>query len=88
MFFTNNMRKLMMIKKLLFATALVVLAPAAQATTVIAMFTGGVGTSVTRTILTGAGTPSNNAPQTAERFNMTLTRLIHRTGFIGVANVA
>jgi hypothetical protein len=59
--------------KLVLAAALLAMAPAANAATVVATFTSGIGGTVGRNILTGPGAPQMNSTQTADRFSMDRT---------------
>ncbi len=76
-------------RKIILAAAMIAAfaAPAAQAATVIATFTSGIGGGVTRNIATGAGAPQFNAPQTVERFNMDRTGGTSTNFFVGAGLV-
>lgn len=60
-------------KMIVLAIALLALAPAANAATVVATYTNGIGGTVVRNIASGAGAPQFNANLVADRFNMDRT---------------
>ncbi len=75
--------------KIILAAAMLaaVVAPAAQAATVVATFTGGIGGMVTRNIVSGAGAPQLNAPQNVEQFYMDRTGGTSATNLVGAGAV-
>jgi hypothetical protein len=63
----------MLAKTLALLAGAAALASAAQAATVTAAYTGGIGSSITRSIVSGAGAPQLNTSIVVERFNMDQT---------------
>lgn len=60
-------------KKLVLAAALLAIAPAANAATVVATYTAGIGGTVVRNIVSGPGAPQFSSTQIAHRFSMDRT---------------